>query len=182
MSHSHVKCVFLFVVTTALAAVAAPAWAQPAPGVEIDFSAASSAVPLSPWLVALIVVALAASGMVLLRRTHASRFGRLGAWLFAVICTAALVTVLNPPALISEALAAPPEVPITLTSSPATIGIPAGASTVVATNGLSVPITITHVGLVNPLSGQNIGLAFQSCWPPMVLAPGAVCYVYVSAI
>ena len=133
---------------------------------------------------ALLAIVLAASAAAMLHRRKAKRLGRLGAWLFAGICAATLMTVVGPASLLSQAWAVVgTSFPVTLTSSPTSVDIATavgGDAFITATNGLSVPIVINGVSLLNALPGQAIDSVGTTCIAGRtILAPGGTCTVNV---
>jgi hypothetical protein len=169
--------------------VAANAWIAAASAadvvsVRINFSPVSvTPVPLSSWLIAMIGIGLVASGAWLLRQRKVSQFGRLGVWLVAGVCAATLIAVVGPASLVSEAWAVVgTSYSVTLTSSPAVVDISLaddGNAFITATNGLSVPVAINGVTLVNPDPGQQIEVAGTTCVANTTLQPGSSCTVEV---
>ena len=172
----------------AIAVVTANLWiavasAQQPPSVQINFAPVAG-VPLSPWLMALLAIVLAASAAAMLHRRKVNRLGRLGAWLFAGICAATLMAVVGPARLLSQAWAVVgTSFPVTLTSSPASIDIATavdGNAFITATNGLSVPIVINGVSLLNALPLQIIDSVGTTCIAgKTILVPGGTCTVDV---
>ena len=162
----------------ALAAVSLSIWAgaalaQPQPEIEIDFLATlNRAVPLSPMVSVLIAVALAAAGVVVLRRSARSR--RLFGWLLLGLSAAASWPAIYRAPVISEASAVIPA--IQLVSSPTTLLISSGG-TYTAQNASGQPITLTQVKLNNPgLFFITIG---STCIPGLVLQPLATCDIFI---
>jgi hypothetical protein len=152
--------------------------------VQINFSPVTvTPVPLSSWLIALIGIGLVASGAWLLRHRKVSQFGRLGAWLVAGVCAATLIAVVGPVSLVSEAWAVVgTSYSVTLISSPAVVDISLaddGNAFITATNGLSVPVAINGVALINPIVGQQILVSGTTCVANKILEPGSSCTVEV---
>jgi hypothetical protein len=150
------------------------AYAQPQPQIEIDFTAVavqSQQIPLSPVLTILIALALAATGVAILKRK--ARGGRWLGMLLVGLAVAASWPALNKTSFISDAAAISG---VFLSASPGTLNI-VGAGTYTAFNVSGSPLVLTAVKLNNP---GGLSITGGTCIAGLLLVNKATCTVVVS--
>jgi hypothetical protein len=162
-------------------AAAAPALAQLAPTVVINFTgSAGLQVPIDPWTSAAAALFIAVIAMAYFRRRTGGGTQRAGFWLAAIVAVAAAAIGSAAFNVVSNAYALPPT-SLPLATSPASIAIGGSNATLLAQNVTGTPITLTSVQLVNAINGQTFVFPATTCLAGMTLAPSATCNVVVQA-
>jgi hypothetical protein len=155
------------------------AFAQPLtpPRLEIDFSGGS--IPLSPMLSVLIAIAVAAVGIVALRKMP--RRGTLPLIGALIVAAGALALSTGGVRLMGRAQAALPTTQLTLGASPTVINTTfLGNMTVI--NGLSTPITIAAVTYDTGSYDYYVDAANTTCVTGVTLLPGGTCVIRILSL
>lgn len=155
-----------------LCVLASSAMAQPNPVLEIDFTSAT--LPLSPLLTLLIAVVIGGCGLLALHRMRGR--ARHAIWMILGIASLPIIGTLSHEHAIGIAQANP-YIPLSLQTSPATIGV-IYPGTFQATNMTSGNISLIAVKLDN--AGPLTVNPESTCVAGLPLAPGASCLVSVT--
>jgi hypothetical protein len=134
----------------------------------VNFTEAAVAVPLGPWTIGIIALAIGLGGILILRRSNAGP----GLRLFGLVLG---LSVIAAPAFFDTARAAPRQ--LVLTTSPSVFRLLDGESVVAVANEGAVAKTIISISA----SGPGIDPDETTCIAETVIAAGGSCLVYFLA-